>query len=193
MKKRCRFIFKEDEDRAKDMLKRAAKAKDINEITPFFSGVNVYVKFTRADLVDKGPYYFDVQLDEEGPSVNVIIEDGTNCLPDKIKNLAIERKWFCIKITKIYSKSSEEISLAIFYDDNALLLFHHDVTPWGPHSEIYSGIGQDTYLAYYSLHPLTVGDDNEFSCSMSDDGAFVFDDPRGIDFLYHCLRVYAAA
>lgn len=197
MKKHIKFIFEEDRARAQSQKAAVEDLKTIDSIPPFVSGTGVYIEISKADFVINERWYFDVMFGEDGSSSTVIISDGTDCLPEKIANLVRLNQWFCISIKQIDSKDEEKLSLMIFYEDKGIICIDEDINGRGEFSEIYFP-DESTYLAYYNLHDLCIGDENEFACALTplyDEGHRVdiiqYIDDSGVDFLAQCLVYYA--
>lgn len=192
MKKHSTFIFKEDEIRAQKIMDRVVDPSPIGETAPFIAGTGVYITIHRSDFAINRNWYFDVMMREDGPSESVIICDGTDLLPDKIAQLVQMNGWFCVAIKRLQENDKMVISLAIYYEDKAIIRLDEDIAPVGTFSEIY--IEDDAYLAYYNYHNLVIGDDDSYECSIvnTDNGDILtYLDESGTDFLCQCLVYYA--
>ena len=194
-----KLYFLSDEDKVRVDEQNKQKYVSIDDLPPFIPfDYDAFVKLKRSELSSE--YYFEAQFDDGEETKTVIICDGTRYLPLKIAELVQQNKWFCVAVRHINANKPyhEELSLAIYYDDTAKFHFSDMVHPSGACSEIFVNYADDGYCSYivaYNQRPLVIGNDDDYSCSMTtctkQIGGISFDDSRGIDYLAQCLRYLA--
>ena len=193
MKKHCKFIFDEDKERADAQLKECENAISINDVEPFVAGVGRVACITANDIALNGVYIFDVMFEEDRPSDTVIIENGMNYLPERLRGMVQQNGWFCVSLKRINSNNDLEQTLAIYYEPMAFIRFGLDLDLLGIYSSIYLCSGRDTYMCHFNHHHLVIGNDDDYSCCVIGSGdteTIEYNDSRCINWLCQILRNY---
>ena len=193
--KKLYFLNCEDKERAEQELKE--KSINLIDVPPYFSfDYDAFVTLDRKQLATTPEFYFEALFEEDAESKTIIISDGLRYLPAKIAEIVLRNGWFCVAIRQIAANTpySEEISLAIYYDDTARFHFADMIHPAGPCSEIFALYGEaySSYIVAFNLHPLVIGNDDDYGCKVVSStqrlSSIDFTDSRGIDYLAQCLN-----